>query len=356
MRFADAIEALLLDGHRVFVEASPHPVLTIGMQETFERTGAEAVAVPDAAPRPGRPGQLVRALAQAFAAGVAVDWTALFPAAPAPRTVELPTYAFQRERYWLDGHGGRGRRPRRPRADRGAGTRCWAPRWSWPTAAAVCSPAGSRRVRHAWLADHVVAGAVLVPGAALVEWALRAADEVGRRRRGGTGARGPAGAARTGGAAVQVVVGRVRRRRAARGAGVLPARRGRRPATGWMRHADGVLAPRRPRPTTRPELTGAWPPAGAEPVRRDGLLRARRGGGYAYGPAFQGLRAAWRDGADVLAEVALPEAAGEHGGFGIHPALLDAALHPAAADRPLATGPDTGSATAGCGCRSPGTA
>ena len=51
--------------------------------------------------------------------------------------------------------------------------------------------------------------------------------------------------------------------------------------------------------------------------------------GYEYGPAFQGLRAVWRDGADVLAEVALPEAAGKPGGFGIHPALLDAALQSA---------------------------
>ncbi|MFD6438183.1 polyketide synthase dehydratase domain-containing protein, partial [Streptomyces venezuelae] len=51
--------------------------------------------------------------------------------------------------------------------------------------------------------------------------------------------------------------------------------------------------------------------------------------GYAYGPAFQGLQAVWRDGEDLLAEVVLPEAAGAPDGYGIHPALLDATLHPA---------------------------
>jgi len=52
------------------------------------------------------------------------------------------------------------------------------------------------------------------------------------------------------------------------------------------------------------------------------------GRGYEYGPAFQGLRAVWRLGDDLYAEVELPAAAGEsQDGFGIHPALLDAALH-----------------------------
>src|SRR5580692_8031138 len=52
--------------------------------------------------------------------------------------------------------------------------------------------------------------------------------------------------------------------------------------------------------------------------------------GYQYGPVFQGLRAAWLDGQDVCAELVLPpEAAGEAGMFGLHPALLDASLHAA---------------------------
>ncbi|MFD0448036.1 polyketide synthase dehydratase domain-containing protein [Streptomyces indonesiensis] len=61
----------------------------------------------------------------------------------------------------------------------------------------------------------------------------------------------------------------------------------------------------------------------------DGFYERIATSGYGYGAAFQGLRAVWRDGADLLADVELPKAAGEPGGFGIHPALLDAVLHPA---------------------------
>ncbi|WP_055558253.1 type I polyketide synthase [Streptomyces sp. NBRC 110028] len=102
VRFADAIEALLADGHRAFIETSTHPVLTVGMQETFEHMGVEAVTVPTLRRDHGGRAQLVQSLAQAFTAGATVDWTTLHPAGPAaPRTVDLPTYAFQRERYWL---------------------------------------------------------------------------------------------------------------------------------------------------------------------------------------------------------------------------------------------------------------
>jgi len=102
VRFADAVEALLSDGHRAFIEASTHPVLTVGMQETFEHTGVEAVTVPTLRRDHGGRTQLIASLAQAFTAGADVDWTTLHPTGPAaPHTVDLPTYAFQRERYWL---------------------------------------------------------------------------------------------------------------------------------------------------------------------------------------------------------------------------------------------------------------
>ncbi|MGR3939411.1 type I polyketide synthase [Streptomyces sp. BRA346] len=102
VRFADAVEALLTDGHRAFIESSTHPVLTVGMQETFEHTGVEAVTVPTLRRDHGGTAQLIHSLAQAFTAGVGVDWTTLHPTGPAaPRAVDLPTYAFQRERYWL---------------------------------------------------------------------------------------------------------------------------------------------------------------------------------------------------------------------------------------------------------------
>ncbi|NGO72005.1 type I polyketide synthase [Streptomyces boncukensis] len=101
VRFEEAVRSLLDDGYRVFIEASSHPVLTVGMQETFERAGVEAATVPTLQRDRGGQTQLVRSLAQAFTAGVRVDWTSLLPARQPGQAFELPTYAFQRRRYWV---------------------------------------------------------------------------------------------------------------------------------------------------------------------------------------------------------------------------------------------------------------
>ena len=326
VRFADAVDALLAAGHRVFIEASTHPVLTMGMRECFEEADAAAVAVPTLRRCHGGRAQLMRSLGQAFTAGVDVDWTALFPADPPPRTVELPTYAFQRERYWLDAPAPRGGDP----ADLGL-TSAEHPLLG---AAVECADGSGLMLTgrvstrtHPWLSEHAVGGVTLVPGAALVEWVLRAGDEAGCGAVEELAFRAPLALPVTGGLRLQVAVG-------------APADDGRRdvrvyarpdlvggtPAA-WTCHAAGVLRPSAPDdPTAEP---GAWPPAGARPVATDGLYDRIAASGYAYGPAFRGVRAMWRDGADVLAEVELPEAAGEPGGYGIHPALLDAALQPA---------------------------
>ncbi|MYU19335.1 hypothetical protein GTZ78_53815, partial [Streptomyces sp. SID8361] len=93
----------------------------------------------------------------------------------------------------------------------------------------------------------------------------------------------------------------------------------------WTRHATGALATGG---STADALTGAWPPAGAEPLDTTDLYSRFAEQGYQYGPGFQGLRAAWHRGDEVYAEVALPEAQRDRARrFGLHPALLDAALH-----------------------------
>ncbi|GAA4473714.1 hypothetical protein GCM10023170_095270 [Phytohabitans houttuyneae] len=97
VQFADTVTALLADGYRTFVECSPHPVLLPSVQETDE----QALVVPTLRRDHGGPAQVARALGEAHVAGLAVDWGAWFPADPRPRTVDLPTYPFQRQRYWL---------------------------------------------------------------------------------------------------------------------------------------------------------------------------------------------------------------------------------------------------------------
>ncbi|WP_262706060.1 MULTISPECIES: type I polyketide synthase, partial [Streptomyces] len=359
VRFADAVRALLDDGHRVFIEASTHPVLTIGMQESIEEAGVDAVTIPTLRRDHGGAAQLARSVAQAFTAGVSVDWTRWFRTDPAPRVIDLPTYAFQRERYWLDGEGGPGGDP----ADLGL-TAAGHPLLG----AAVELADGTTHVltgristrSHPWLAEHVVAGAVLAPGAMLVEWALRAADEVGCGGVEELALQVPLALPESGGLRVQVVVGAVaedgRREvrmysrpdrpdrsgrpnasndpNTANGVGHAPALDSG-PDMEWVCHAVGVLAPAAEAPAPVEGLGGAWPPPGAEPLDVGAFYEQVMAVGYGYGPAYQGLTAAWRQGGDVLAEVALPDAAGSRDGFDIHPVLLDAALHPSLLmDRP----------------------
>ncbi|WP_323188221.1 type I polyketide synthase [Streptomyces sp. NBC_00249] len=104
VRFEQATRRLLADGHRVFIEISPHPVLVYGLQDTLDdaRTDGPAEAVvPTLTRSAGGARRFLGALGEAHAHGVPVDWTAVF-AGPAGTPAELPTYPFQRQRYWLD--------------------------------------------------------------------------------------------------------------------------------------------------------------------------------------------------------------------------------------------------------------
>ncbi|PRY01755.1 type I polyketide synthase [Allonocardiopsis opalescens] len=320
--FEQVTRSLLDEGARVFIEMSPHPVLTMAVAETAEAAGATAAAVESLRRDEGGLPRMLLSLGRAWARGCAVDWARVLPARSG-EPVELPTYAFQRRRFWLDSTEAAGDVAAAGLASAGHPL----------LAAAVAAPEGGgvtmtgrlSRAAQPWLAEYTLLGAALVPGAAFVELAVRAGDEVGCGELAELVLDEPLVLGERDRVALQAVVG------GDDGTGRRPVRVYSRaedaPAGApWTRHATGVLAAGA---DAEPEAeAGAWPPAGAVPLPLDGFYQRLAEHGYGYGPAFQGLRAAWRHGDEVLAEVALPEAAAEGAGaYGIHPALLDAAVH-----------------------------
>ncbi|MEV5884913.1 type I polyketide synthase [Streptomyces sp. NPDC052020] len=344
VRFDEAVRGLAATGRHVFIEISPHPVLALPMRETLEEAGRQDCAVLGSLRREeGGFDRMLLSLAEAHIAGVPVSWDRLFSGAGA-RRVALPTYPFQRRRFWLEDTAG---------ADvAGAGL---APAGHPLLGAAVTLAEDGGTVftgrlsarTHGWLADHSVRGEAVLPGTAFVDLALHACPRTGCRAVEELVLHTPLPLPRSGGVLIQLAVG-------------APDASGRRAFTlfsrpdeadgpdgadahaPWRRHATGFLTAA---PVTANAALGAgsggdgapgllaaaWPPPGAEPIDIDNVYDALGGGGLVYGPAFRGLAAAWRRDHEVFAEVALPDtgtgSAGGESSFGVHPALLDAALH-----------------------------
>ena len=338
VRFGDAVTALRARDVRTFVEIGPDGVLSgLGPSTLDPAVGAGAAEDPSPAGeawvpalRRGRDDAvtLLSAVGRLHVRGVTVDW-ARFYAGSGARRVELPTYAFTRRRFWLDPEAG---------GTDVIGLGQSVAGHSLLGATVSLASSGGRLLTgrlglssQPWLADHVVAGRVIVPGSALVEMAIRAGDEVGATRLTELVMEAPlvlpTGAS---GVRVQVVLaspdggrGEVAIYSQAEGVEVTEA---------WTRHAVGVLEPAEPEPADPVTDLVSWPPAGAVVTTLDGFYAALAESGLTYGPAFRCVRALWRRGEEIFAEVALDDGV-DVAGFGLHPALLDAALHGIAAQR-----------------------
>ncbi|MGC7096268.1 SDR family NAD(P)-dependent oxidoreductase [Amycolatopsis lurida] len=280
VRFADSVRTLSGAGVTLFAELGPSSVLTAPAQETAD--GVFAPMSPS----------VTAAVARLWVHGAELDRAAMFTGAPA---ADLPTYAFQRSRFWLD--------------DAGED-----PTLSVLSAARPIAGTdktlftGTLSVRtHPWLADHRISGTLVVPAAALVDMALHAAD--------GTLAefllRTPMVLPEDGELAVQVLLDQT-------GQLSLHARHG--DTAPWVLHATGRVVTQ-----DEPPAGDGWPEfeSDLDEVDIASAYAALATRGYDYGPAFQGVRSIHRDGETVYAEVRVPEA----GRFALHPALLDAVVH-----------------------------
>ncbi|MFD3917111.1 type I polyketide synthase, partial [Streptomyces sp. NPDC058603] len=315
VRFADAVGTLVGEGVGTFVEVGPGGTLSALGQES----APDALFVPVL--RGDRPEAVAATTAagQLHVRGVRVDWEPFFTGRGAQR-VDLPTYAFQRERYWPDAL---------PLI--GDVTAAGLGAAEHPLLGAAVAVGGTDGVlltgrlsvqTHPWLADYVVQGSTLLPGTAFVELAIRAGDQVGCDLVEELTLEAPLVLPENGSVRVQVWVGaedESGRRELTFHSSAGDVEDGRT----WTRHATGVL---RAGESSAGTSLVEWPPVGAEVVDLDGLYDGMADGGFAYGPVFQGLRAVWRGGDEMFAEVGLPDGVAADG-FGLHPALLDAALH-----------------------------
>ncbi|WP_330261998.1 SDR family NAD(P)-dependent oxidoreductase [Streptomyces sp. NBC_00539] len=328
VRFEETVRALVTDGFGTYVESSAHPVLTIGIQET-----ADVLAVGSLRRDEGGLERFLTSAAELFVRGVDIDWAALFEGTGA-RLADLPTYAFQRSHYWA---------PTSPAGVGDAAAARFGMDWethpllggALPLAAGgeVLFAGRISRAEQPWTADHAVSGRTLLPGTAFAELALHAAAATGSAGLEELGLEAPLVLPGRGGVRIQVRV-------------AAPDESGRRRVTlhsrpedddaEWTRHADGVLRPADAAPAVPARAVPAewaaaeaWPPAGAERVEPDEVYTRFSDLGYEYGEVFAGVASLWRRPGEVFAEVRLPDRArADAAHFGIHPALLDAALQP----------------------------
>ncbi|MER7708715.1 type I polyketide synthase, partial [Kitasatospora sp. NPDC097605] len=332
VRFHNGMTTLRERGVTRYIELGPAAVLT-AMGQTCVDSGEFIPLL-----RKNRPEEesVVTALGRIHTTGLPVDWSAVFPDA---HRVDLPTYAFQRDRYWLD-------------APQGLSdvTQAGLDTADHPLLGAALPLADSDRLiltgrlsvrTQPWLADHAVSGVILFPGTAFLELAAQAADRVGCDQVDELTLEAPLILPEHGGVSLQITTD-------------APADNGTRSITihsrpehadpdhPWTRHASGALS------IGDSAAAGTdlavWPPAGAEPVEVGDLYERFAEGGFGYGPAFQGLRQVWVADDAVYAEVRLPDdQQAAAGAYGLHPALLDAALHGLALGSVLDGDSDNGS-------------
>ncbi|MEC9464557.1 MAG: SDR family NAD(P)-dependent oxidoreductase, partial [Myxococcota bacterium] len=315
VRFVDGVKVLEGQGVKLCLECGPRGVLSslgamcvdsdaLRFIPTFKKNVDETAS-------------LREAIGLLFTHGVALDWATVVGEEP-PSEYGLPTYPFQRKRYWLDvspaasGAGGATGHPLLGAGSQVAGTDMAV----FTTAIAKSAPS--------WVSDHVVMEQTIFPAAGFMELMAAAAEVVGGDERWDLGRvviSAPLSLPERGDVRIQVTVDGLeddesRRVRVYSGQS----------DDSWVLHTEAKLLRRGEEPP--PEPASALPPDEAEALDVEDMYPLLAESGLSYGPSFQGLQRAWRVGERIWSHVILPEQSAEQAGrYGLHPALLDGCLH-----------------------------
>jgi acyl transferase domain-containing protein/acyl carrier protein len=348
VRFYDGVRSLVERGVSCLLELGPDSVLSAMSLECLPSAASGDGDTPDignsvrsaSTLRGERPEvrALLTALGDIWVHGATTDWANVFDGLET-RRVELPTYAFQRRRYWLDGQ--------RPMA--GELTSSASSLGEHPildSAVALADGHGWLFTgqlsldSQPWIGDHVVMGVVLVPGTTFMDMVLCAAEHVGCELVEELVMEFPLVLAERERVKLQISVRELEDSgrwtieiysHSQRLSGDEASEDGE-----WTRHASGTLASvdddAEQIDTTAASIGASWPPEGAEPVAAESVYEYMAAMGVDYGPAFMAVKALWRRDEELFGEIRLPEHEWSRAArFQLHPALFDAALHAGAA-------------------------
>ena len=319
VQFAAAVRRLREDGCDAFIEISPHPVLLPAIEQGFA-AGRPGLCLPSLRRDEPERATMLESLGALYSAGYAVDWARLYPTGG--RCVALPSYPWQRERFWYPIVPASGAR----RPDAGAhplleehvvssadpGTHLWQGR---------IDP-----IQMPWLLEHRVRGVAVLPASAIVEMALRAGATVfgsGSARVTDMRLETPLRISPDEPRTLQLVVGAS----GPEAATFRIASRGQMagPSDHWVVHATGGIRGH-VEPQTVPVAMTA-PAMGAVETSGEAHYAAMSRRGLDYGSAFQGVAAvSRRDGVFVMRLRATETVIEDAGRYALHPCLLDAAL------------------------------
>lgn len=329
VRFRSAIDRIADDGHRVFLEIGPHPVLGHAIRECLDAGGRSALTLPSIRRREDEPERFAASLGTLHTLGVPIDWDLLQPTG---RPVTLPRHPFRRDRHWTEPRPvAQVRLGHRDHLLLGRRTDATEPTWQ------------ARLDTEAlpYLADHRIQDTVVFPAAGYLEMAAQAV----LRLTGGTTAVLadidlrkalflPDGEDRT----VEVSLSL---ENAAFTVASPTGEDGERAV-----HASGIVRTGQRRRTAPPLDAPAIRAGSRRHLEGPDWYTALAALGYHYGPAFQAVEELWIGADEVLARIRPPRAIGDDAaGHHLHPVLLDACFQTLLAPLILSAPEDSAPAT-----------